>query len=72
MRAERIRNWIGVSNERQKTDATRHERRTHGASGLAALCGPFTLALHLMSNDMFDDEDKVLAVIDYAAEAAIE
>jgi len=39
------------------------------------LCGPFTLALHLMGNDifleMFDEPDQVKAVIDYAADVAI-
>ncbi len=40
------------------------------------LCGPFTLALHLRGNeiflDMFDDEDHVKAIIDFAAERAME
>ncbi len=40
------------------------------------LCGPFTLALHLRGNeiflDMFDEEDRVLALLDYAADRAIE
>jgi len=35
------------------------------------ICGPFTLALHLMGNDifleMFDDEERVQAIIDHAA-----
>lgn len=39
------------------------------------ICGPFTLALHLTGNDiflnMFDDEDQVLAVIDYCAGVCI-
>jgi len=39
------------------------------------VCGPFTLALHLMGNDifleMFDDPDQVKAVIDHAADVAI-
>ncbi|MBN2713393.1 MAG: uroporphyrinogen decarboxylase, partial [Planctomycetes bacterium] len=36
------------------------------------ICGPFTLALHLIGNDifldMFDDEDKVKEIIDFCAE----
>ena len=36
------------------------------------ICGPFTLALHLLGNDifldMYDEEDKVLEVISYCAE----
>lgn len=39
------------------------------------ICGPFTLALHLLGNeiflDMYDEEDKVLAVIDYCADVCI-
>lgn len=39
------------------------------------LCGPFTLALHLLGNeiflDMYDAEDKVLEVIDYCADVCI-
>ena len=39
------------------------------------VCGPFTLALHLLGNDifleMFDDPDRVKAVIDFAADVAI-
>ncbi|MEN8255633.1 MAG: uroporphyrinogen decarboxylase family protein, partial [Verrucomicrobiota bacterium] len=39
------------------------------------ICGPFTLALHLLGNeiflDMYDEEDKVLEVIDYCAEVCI-
>jgi len=35
------------------------------------ICGPFTLALHLLGSDifldMYDDQDRVLAVIDYCA-----
>ncbi len=35
------------------------------------ICGPFTLALHLLGNDifleMYDNEDRVLEVIDYCA-----
>lgn len=40
------------------------------------ICGPFTLALHLRGNeiflDMFDDEEGVKALIDYAADRAVE
>ena len=36
------------------------------------ICGPFTLALHLLGNDifldMYDEEDEVIAVINYCAE----
>jgi uroporphyrinogen decarboxylase len=36
------------------------------------ICGPFTLALHLLGNeiflDMYDEQDKVLEVIDYCGE----
>ena len=39
------------------------------------VCGPFTLALHLMGNDifleMFDDANRVKRVMDYAADIAI-
>ncbi len=39
------------------------------------ICGPFTLALHLLGNDifldMYDDEKTVLAVIDYCADVCI-
>ena len=39
------------------------------------ICGPFTLALHLMGNDifleMFDDEEGVKAVCDFAADIGI-
>lgn len=39
------------------------------------ICGPFTLALHLLGNDifldMYDDEDAVLAVVDYCADVCI-
>lgn len=39
------------------------------------ICGPFTLALHLLGNeiflDMYDEEEKVLEVIDYCAEVCI-
>lgn len=40
------------------------------------ICGPFTLALHLLGNeiflDMYDEEDKVLEVINYCAEVCIQ
>jgi len=40
------------------------------------ICGPFTLALHLLGNDifldMYDEEDVVLAVIDYCADICIQ
>jgi len=40
------------------------------------ICGPFTLALHLRGNeiflDMFDDEEGVKALINFAADRAIE
>jgi len=40
------------------------------------VCGPFTLALHLLGNDifldMYDEEDKVLAIIDYCADVCIQ
>jgi len=40
------------------------------------ICGPFTLALHLLGNDifldMYDEEDEVLAVIDYCADICIQ
>ena len=39
------------------------------------ICGPFTLALHLLGNDifldMYDEEDEVLEVIDYCADICI-
>ncbi len=39
------------------------------------VCGPFTLALHLLGNDifldMYDEEDVVIAVIDYCADICI-
>ena len=39
------------------------------------ICGPFTLALHLLGNDifldMYDEEDEVLKVIDYCADICI-
>ncbi|MCF7863826.1 MAG: uroporphyrinogen decarboxylase family protein [Kiritimatiellales bacterium] len=39
------------------------------------ICGPFTLALHLLGNDifldMYDEEDYVLEVIDYCADICI-
>ncbi len=39
------------------------------------ICGPFTLALHLLGNDifldMYDEEDEVLAIIDYCADICI-
>ncbi len=39
------------------------------------ICGPFTLALHLLGNDifldMYDEEDEVIAVIDYCADICI-
>lgn len=39
------------------------------------ICGPFTLALHLLGNDifldMYDEEDIVCAVIDYCADICI-
>jgi uroporphyrinogen decarboxylase len=39
------------------------------------ICGPFTLALHLLGNDifldMYDDEDKVADVISYCADVCI-
>ncbi len=40
------------------------------------VCGPFTLALHLRGNniflDMFDEQEKVVALTDYCADIAIE
>ncbi len=40
------------------------------------VCGPFTLALHLLGNDifldMYDEEDEVLAIIDYCADVCIQ
>lgn len=40
------------------------------------ICGPFTLALHLLGNDifldMYDDEDKVSDVINYCADICIQ
>ena len=40
------------------------------------ICGPFTLALHLRGNeiflDMYDDEEKVAQLIDFAADRAVE
>ena len=40
------------------------------------ICGPFTLALHLLGNDifldMYDEEDEVLAVIDFCADICIQ
>ncbi len=39
------------------------------------ICGPFTLALHLLGNDifldMYDEEEVVIAVIDYCADICI-
>ena len=39
------------------------------------ICGPFTLALHLLGNDifldMYDEEDVVIAVIDFCADICI-
>ena len=39
------------------------------------ICGPFTLALHLLGNDifldMYDEEDEVIAVIDFCADICI-
>ncbi len=39
------------------------------------ICGPFTLALHLLGNDiflqMYDDEEGVLKIIDYCADIGI-
>ena len=39
------------------------------------ICGPFTLALHLLGNeiflDMYDEEDKVIEVINYCADVCI-
>jgi len=39
------------------------------------ICGPFTLALHMLGNDifldMYDDEDEVLKVVEYCAEICI-
>ena len=40
------------------------------------VCGPFTLALHLLGNDiflkMFDDPEKVKRIVDFCADVAIE
>jgi uroporphyrinogen decarboxylase len=40
------------------------------------ICGPFTLALHLLGNDifleMYDDEDRVIEVINYCADICIQ
>lgn len=39
------------------------------------ICGPFTLALHLLGNniflEMFDNEDRVCALVDYCAEVGM-